>query len=197
MSGYTILSAVTKALQSILLEGFLQQPPLAAMVPNDSVIVFANPTETARNSSNRLSIWLYRVTENEFVKNQPPVRANGGHALTMPPLALNLHFLITPFGDSPEASLLLLGEVMQALYDNAIVIIKDDNDGVFEELRIMMSRLTLEELTRVWEALIEPYRLSICYEVRVMHIDSQRIMDGARVMDLTQALTTVSEGVSP
>ncbi len=187
MSSYTVLSAVSKALRNILWDAVRQDPALVGIVPSQSAIVFLNPTETARDSANRLSIWLYQVTENEFAKNQPSVRGNG-HGLVKPPLVLNLHFLMTPFGDTAEASLLLLGEVMQVLYDNAIVVLRDANDSVFEELRITMSRLTLEELTRVWEALIEPYRLSVCYEVRVMHIDSHRVTDPARVVDLTQAL---------
>jgi Pvc16 N-terminal domain len=194
MSSYNVLSVVNKALSSLLWDAISQDPTLSGIVPNQSAIVFSNPTETARQSSNRLSIWLYQVTENEFVKNQPVVRVNGGTGLALPPLTLNLHFLITPFGATPDANLLLLGELMHVLYDNAIVLIRDADNGVSEEMRIMLSRLTLEELTHVWYALMEPYRLSVCYEVRVMHIDSRRITDSARVFNLTQALGGVPQG---
>jgi hypothetical protein len=196
MSSYTVLSAVSKGLQSILWSAIRKELSLQNIVPSESAIVFLNPTDTAHDSSNRLSIWLYQVTENEFIKNQTPVRSNNGHGLMKPPLALNLHFLVTPFGDTAEASLLLLGKVMEVLYDNAIVILRDANDSVFEELRINMSRLTLEELSRVWEALIEPYRLSVCYEVRVMHIESQRALDGSRVVNLDQDYGTQTSGGS-
>ena len=184
MSSFTVLSAVSKALRSVLWEAISGELSLQTVVPSESAIVFLNPTITARDSANRLSIWMYQVTENEYLKNTPPVRVGPRHALSQPPLPVVLHFLVTPFGDTSEASLLLLGKVMEVLYDNAIIVMRDSNDQVFEELRITMSRLTLEELSRVWEALIEPYRLSVCYEVRVMHIDSHRSIESARVVDL-------------
>jgi hypothetical protein len=193
MSSFTVFSAVSKALRSVLWDAISQEAPLQSVVPNEAAIVFLNPTDTARDSSNRLSIWLYQVTENEFLRNAPPVRvdrsnppAAGGrdHRLAPPPLSVNLHFLVTPFGETPEGNLLLLGKVMEVFYDNANIIMVDENDNVFEELRIMISRLTLEELSRVWEALIEPYRLSVCYEVRVMDIDSRRVMSGARIVNV-------------
>jgi uncharacterized protein DUF4255 len=184
MSSFTVLSAVSKALRKVLWEAFQEELSLRSLVSSDLNIVFLNPTDTAKEASNRLSLWLYQVTENEFLKNAPPVRMGNGHGQVQPPLAVNLHFLITPFGDTSEASLLLLGKVMEVLYDNAIIVIRDSNDSVFEELRINLSRLTLEELSRVWEALIEPYRLSVCYEVRVMHIDSRRTLEGARVVNV-------------
>ena len=33
---------------------------------------------------------------------------------------------------------------------------------------------TIEELAEVWEAMQKPYRLSVCYEVRAVRIDSTR-----------------------
>jgi len=154
------------------------------IVTSEQDIVFSNPTETAKNSSQRLSIWLYQVTENEFLKNQP-ANTGGPHTVTRdPPLVLNLFFLITPFAPSRDFDLLLLGSTMQTLYDNPIVLLRRPLEQVFEDLRIVLCRLTLEELTRIWEALREPYRLSVCYQVRVTHIDSRRTSQTARVVEL-------------
>jgi hypothetical protein len=47
----------------------------------------------------------------------------------------------------------------------------------------VLARLTLEELTRVWEALREPYRLSVGYIVRVTRVESLRAVRNARVID--------------
>lgn len=193
MSSFTVLSAVSSALRSVLWEAIQDELSLQSIVPSESAIVFLNPTETGRGTSNRLSLWLYQVTENEFLKNAPPVRVEASHALAPPPLPLNLHFLVTPFAETPEACLLLLGKVMEVLYDNANIVVRDNSDNVFEELRIMMSRLTLEELSRVWEALIEPYRLSVCYEVRVMHIASRRVLNGARIVNVEQGYSQLPE----
>lgn len=193
MSNYAVIAAVSRALQQILWEAFESDPVIRTIINSDQEIIFRNPTETARDSANRLSLWLHQVNENEFVKNRPMLRANnngqngGKQQLKFPPLALNLFYLVTPFapqGD-PESEHLLLGATMQALYDNSIVFLQDRTQGaeIGEEIRIILSRLSLEELTRIWEALREPYRLSVCYEVRVTQIDSRRLPDRARIID--------------
>jgi hypothetical protein len=183
MSSYTILASVTKALRTVLWEACATDPAIRAIVGSEDAIVFTNPTETVRDSANRLSLWLYQVTENEFLKNQPPQHANG-HRLQETPLALNLFYLITPFAGSGPSDQLLLGLTMQTLYDNAILLLQRPTEGGFVELRLVLSRLSLEELTRIWEALREPYRLSICYEVRVTQIDSLRRSSAARVLQV-------------
>jgi len=193
MSSSRVLREVSRALQRILWDSFQVDPDITAnaIVTSEQDIVFSNPTETARNSANRLSLWLYQVTENEFQKNQP-VSPGGAHTLTRdPPLVLNLFFLVTPFAPSREFDLLLLGTTMQTLYDSPIVLLRNPQEEVFEDLRIVLCRLTLEELTRIWEALREPYRLSVCYQVRVSHIDSRRTSHGARVVELTGEYATV------
>jgi hypothetical protein len=180
-----VLAAASEALRRILWESFDADPVIRPIVGSESAIVFTNPTQTARDSANRLSLWMYQITENEFLKNQPGQRADNGHnSMPETPLALNLYYLITPFAPSGEADHLLLGLTMQTLYDNAIVHLRRPADNIAEELRIIFCRLSLEELTRIWEALREPYRLSVCYQVRVMRIDSRRAAEKARVVDV-------------
>jgi hypothetical protein len=183
MSSYMVMAEVSRALQSILWDAFSQDNDIRSVVPSRNVIVFTNPTETVRDSANRLSLWLYQVTENEFLKNQPRLRGDNGNREQFPPMALNLFYLVTPFAPSGDWDQLLLGKTMQVLYDNAIVVLANAVDRVWEELRIIFSRLSLEELTRIWDALREPYRLSVCYQVRVTRIDSQRQVENARIIE--------------
>jgi hypothetical protein len=185
VSGYLVIDAVSNALRRILWEEFDADTVVRPLVGAEAAIVFRNPTETARDSANRLSLWLYQITENEFVKNAPPVRANGAEATRPTPLALNLFYLITPFGPTGEADHVILGKTMQTFYDNATVILRDQVSDIAEELRIVFCRVTLEELTRVWESLREPYRLSVCYQARVVRIDSQKTMGSARVLEFS------------
>jgi hypothetical protein len=184
MSSYKVISEVSKKLRELLWRAFEAEPEInPTILGNEEAIVFSNPTQAARDSANRLSLWLYQITENEFMKNQPPSRANGLQTLQFPPMALNLYYLVTPFATDGESDHLLLGKTLQALYDNANVLLQDPGDEVFEELRIIFCRLTLEELTRIWEALREPYRLSVCYQVRVLRVESQRRTEQARVVE--------------
>ena len=196
MSDYLVLDAVSKALRQILWDEFNADGVIRPIVGSEAAVVFSNPTDTARDSSNRLSLWLYQITENEHVKNQPMLRAavqpppppppSGRaprQAAQYPPMALNLYFLVTPFAQSEEANHLLLGKTMQVLYDNAIIFLEDTASNIFEELRVIFCRLSLEELTRIWESLREPYRLSVCYLIRVTRIDSRRTPESGLVME--------------
>jgi hypothetical protein len=197
MSSYRVIARVSTTLKEILWAAYSEDGEIRTIVGNDKeqAIVFKNPTETAKKSANKLSLWLYQITENEFLKNQPMLRAAGNgnvnqHQQTQfPPLALNLFYLVTPFasrdGDDGRADHRLLGKTMEVLYDNAMILVEDETEEIAEELRVVFCRLTLEELTRVWEALREPYRLSVCYQIRVTRIDSQRAPERGRVLAQT------------
>lgn len=202
MSDYSVIAAASDALRRIVWEDFNTDATIRNMVDGQSAIVFSNPTETRRDTANRLSIWLYRIAENEFLKNQPmqrPVLRGGlpgarvDTRLQPTPLALNLFYLVTPFGPSGDADHLLLGRTMRVLYDNAIVELRNDDVGIAEELRIALCQLTLEELTRIWEALQEPYRLSVCYQVQVTRIDSTRQPGVARVVERRTDFSTSAD----
>jgi Pvc16 N-terminal domain len=195
MSDYGVLAAVSAALRELLWTAYDPDPVINPIVGSEAAIVFSNPTVAAADSANRLSLWLYQVTENEFLKNEPPERVNTD-TLRFTPLPLNLCYLLTPMTSSGEADHLLLGKSMQVLYDNAIVLMRDTVSNVFEELRIVFARLTLEELTRIWESLQEPYRLSVAYQVRVTRIDSLREQETARVVDRVAGYGPYEPGVA-
>lgn len=182
MSSDLVLSDVSNQLKTLIRQKFDEAYPTGE-APE---IVFRPPSGGTDPSSNRLSLWLYQVAENEFVKNQPPVRLSGngagnGARLRVAPLALNLYFLVTPFGSSAEKDQVMLGRVMRVLFDNAIVPMRTSSSAA--ELRISLCRFSLEEHTRIWDALREPYRLSLCYQVRVTTIDSDRIRSHGQVVE--------------
>jgi hypothetical protein len=78
---------------------------------------------------------------------------------------------------------------MQVLYDNSTIVLRDPANNIAEELRVILCNLNLEQLTRIWEALQQPYRLSICYQIRVTQIDSRRTSINARIIERS-ALTS-------
>ena len=194
MSDYTVVAQVSDALRRILWAEFSADKTTLQIVGAEAAVVLRNPTETARDSANRLSLWLYQMTENEFMKNQPPLRGEDPQLTHFPPLALNFYYLITPFATSGEGDHLLLGKTMQVLYDNSTLLLRDPTNNIAEELRIILCNLSLEQLTRIWEALQQPYRLSVCYQVRVSRVDSRRTNTTARVIDRNLAL---SPGLQP
>lgn len=183
-----VLAAVSDGIRRILWNSFAADPTVRPLVGTEEAIVFLNPTQTARDSGNRVSLWLYLIAENEFAKNAPPLRV-ADNQQQFPPLALDLYYLLTPFGPSGEADLLILGRAMQALYDSARTTLINASAQVAEDLSINLFRRTLDELSRVWEALQEPYRLSVCYQVRITRVDSTLTETVNPVLELTASYT--------
>jgi hypothetical protein len=144
-----------------------------------------NPSETAQDTQRRLSFWLYQVQENEFVRNQPMARVpQQDELVAFPPLPLNLFYLLTPSTNSMEGDQMVLGRSMQIFHDNAVVLLESaEQPGTAEELHVKLCQRDLRELAEVWEALQQPYRLSVCYEVRLTRIDSLRTQQTGRIRE--------------
>lgn len=188
MSDYRLIRDVTNGLRLLLEEEFAVAVP---EIDPALKVTTTPPPDGATSPEGNLSFWLYHVTENEFVKNQPlinraPPDANSAgaqHNARIPPLAINLYYLLTPLAESKSLKdHEQLGKAMEVLYDNAIVFLRAGNQTL-HELRISLCRMTLEEHTRVWDALRAQYRLSVCYQVRVARIDSRRQRVSGRVIE--------------
>jgi hypothetical protein len=123
-----------------------------------------------------LSVWLYQVRRNPDLLNEPPRRISPTEVLA-PELPIDLYYLLTPIYTSTEGEQALLGTVLQTFNDNAIVTGSDlaaPLDPTTDQLRVSLEALTLEEITRVWMALEEPYQLSVSYHVQLVQISSAR-----------------------
>src|SRR5215471_9573961 len=112
MSSFHAIWTVSRTLQRLLWDEFRIDHAFDNIVGSEAAIVLSNPTDVQSDSANAISLWLYQVTENEYVKNQPPTRANGDNTARVAPLALNLFYLITPFAGPPaESDQLVLGKI--------------------------------------------------------------------------------------
>lgn len=136
----------------------------------------------------KLNLYLYQVLENPFTKNLPAYAVDES-TLVPPPLSLRLYYLLTPYASDPLSAHKVLGDAMQIFYDNGIIT----EDRLTEPLRLVTDKLSvvllstkLEDLTRIWNALQTPYRLSVGYEVRVVPIESARSEHVSRVTGRTQ-----------
>jgi hypothetical protein len=184
MSGLTVIELATRRLRRVIWEqGFAGEAP--GPLPDEASITLGHPADPAANQGARLSLWLYRISENEFVRNRPlaplpedPLR------LVWPPLPLNLFYLLTPVGGSEETRQQLLGRAMHALGDNPVVHLEDANAGtVRDELHLTLCRVSLEDTTRIWEALQIPFRLAVSYEARLVRLSSERQVPVSRIRD--------------
>jgi hypothetical protein len=180
MSKYTIIAGVGETLVGVLLAEMpsANDVNLRDIIKDKSNISLESPfdLEEGQEANARLSVYLYRVAEDAVSKNQFPVPGNGNR-LRPPPLVLDLYYLITPRLGTARDHHIVLGKVLQVFYDRAIL---EGGDlagliaGADLQLRVILNTVTLEETTRVWQAMEMSYRLSVCYLVRVVPIDSQR-----------------------
>jgi hypothetical protein len=145
------------------------------------------------------NVFLYQVTPNAALRNADlPTRTTSGDLRRRPQLGLDLHYLISFYGD--EAILepqRLLGGAVGALHGrprvtkDAIQAIIDASAGAdvtdprrylgdtdlseqIERVTLTPLPLNLEQLSRLWSTLFRvPYVLSVAYEASVVLVESQ------------------------
>jgi len=172
MSDFTAVRAVTETLFGILQAGITNSADQQLQgVPID----LRSPKEMREdNGATGVSLWLYRITRDADFLNRPPERISPNQ-YRRSVLPLHLYYLVTPLVVKPEDRQTLIGRVLQLFNDNSTLsgaLLADSLAGSQEAFRVTLETLTLEELTRVWHSLAEPYDLSVSYEVQVVSIDS-------------------------
>jgi len=184
MSDYTVIAELGDSLVSLLFSELNADPQISGLIDSEDRISLESPADLESNNSVRLSMYLYRILENAYAKNQYPVEGTGAKR-RKPPLALDLYYLLTPLVGTPREQQIVLGKAMQVLYDRAILESADLAGSLGtsgEEIRLVLNPVSLEELTRVWQALEIAYRLSVCYVARVIIVDSEQQQFGQPIV---------------
>lgn len=117
-----------------------------------------------------VTLFLYRVSVNEHLRNES--RPEGP-----PPLALDLHYLLTVWADSVDVEHRLMAWVMLRLHMHKALSASDLTPagawGPDDLVQIIPAEISHEDLARLWDALRRPYRPSLTYVARVVCIDVQ------------------------
>jgi hypothetical protein len=176
MADYTIIAGVGEAIAAVLWEEMHADPQVNPLIDGENRISLESPADLDGNDTVRLSIYLYRIVEDAYSKNRLPVNDGRGR-LQKPPLTLDLYYLVTPLLGQPHEQQIVLGKTMQVLYDRPTLEGTDlaaPLQAAGEVVRVILNPVTLEETTRVWQALERSYRLSVCYVARVALVNSTR-----------------------
>ncbi|HXU68335.1 MAG TPA: DUF4255 domain-containing protein [Polyangia bacterium] len=185
MSNSFAIAAVTATLRNLLDQ---VKAPLPIDPPGDSELADAHctarPPDKARSSEdqNQLNLFLYQTVPNAAMRNlDMPGQTQPGET-GMPPLAINLYYLLTAYGKNFDDVLShrLLGRAMSILHDRALLMPGDiqialtNNDAwrQIERIRITPHAMSTEEISKLWAVFQTPYRVSSAYEVSVVLIDS-------------------------
>jgi hypothetical protein len=182
MSNVLAIAATTRTLRNLLLA---QMPTLDAELSDLEVTL--QPPDVARKgiSKAQLNLFLYQVVANAAWRNLDlPGQVRAGETAP-PPLALNLHYVITAWGrgesDIDALSHRVLAAAMSTLHDRGVLDGNDirnalaDNDlaNQIERVRVTPLPQSVDELSRLWTAFQTNYRTSAAYEAAVVLIDSQ------------------------
>jgi hypothetical protein len=197
MSDFHAIGGVSETLRSLLLDRMDLPGELAGAALR---VTIGTPRSDVQNQfttaeTPRVNLFLFRVVENGWLKNQEIPGHNNPSAYGHPPLSLDLHYLLTAYGTRETASNFqeslshfLLGSAMRVLHDHAIVdddlltvrdpvgtrLLHDSLRGEFEKIKLSLEPVTLEDLSKVWTALTQPYRVSAAYHVSVVRVESRR-----------------------
>jgi hypothetical protein len=180
MSDGHVLQEVGRYLRGLLFAGLRGNDDLGSKFSTVNSISLGSPAQLTdgdlSTTSVLLSLYLYQIQPNGQLNNQALIPYGDGRT-HYPPLSLDLYYLLTPLSKSPEDDLAILGRAMQILAANPTL------SGDFLSSRLQPSRgearLTLhpidsEERSRIWSAFTKPYRLSVCYKLQNISIDSER-----------------------
>jgi hypothetical protein len=144
-----------------------------------------------------VNLYLYQVTPNVAWRNADvPTRRPGGDLVQQPRVAIDLHYLLTFYGD--DAALepqRLLGSAVRSLHEQPVLarrkirsvidaaiagdpqhyLATADLDADVELVKFTPLSLNLEELSKLWSVFFQTaYSLSIAYQGTVVLIESSR-----------------------
>ena len=187
MSNTLAIAAVTATLRDLL--NRVAQPTGIDPNPDPDIAdttCTTKPPSQARGGEgqNQLNLFLYRTAASPTHRNQELPGRGRPLETALPPLALDLFYLVTAYGKNNDDLLAhrVLGRAMSLLHDRALLMpgeidaaLKNSDLGKqIERVRVSPQPLSTEELSRLWAIFQTPYRISASYQVSVVLIDSNR-----------------------
>jgi hypothetical protein len=172
------ISFVTKALRALV----------ASQMTSGSLVTLLPPGEDPPTGSG-VNLYMYRTNESPYLKNVDwPGDRSGAPSRPEPALSLELFYLLTPFAARPQpndvedAAHRMLGQAMLVLHEHPIlnrvhlpgfdanVALPDFLLNSYEDIRIRLHPVSMDELSKIWSTIGKPYRLSVAYEVTLVQL---------------------------
>ncbi len=191
MSAHTIINDVSLELRSRIFAAMNSAVGVTLGFTDESTNIVLEPPHDSPDNNTRLSLYLYHIGINNTQRNQNKLAQPGrDDELRSPPLPLELKYLATPVDDE-ESNQLVMGRLLQFVYDNPRIDSLDNQPignsfgGGSPTLRILPDLLNVEQLSQLWNAFNQPYRLSLAFQVDIVTVDSANAPEIApRVTDL-------------
>lgn len=203
MAGFAGIAAAGKSIEMLLNANFEELQPLDPPPPappgkkTKAVLVRANdfdPTKVATTiGSPAVSIFLYRV---DFNKATRAAWSATSESDGRSHLALDLHYLLTPWGANAEEEHRILGRAMQILETTPIfngpLLHSSGEWDSGESIQVVLEDVSTEAVMRMFDSLPTDYRLSVPYIARVMRLDGTRVDPQGRVITAITGITATT-----
>jgi hypothetical protein len=189
MSNHLAIAAVTATLRRQLQSALDGDVPL---VPNAKVTSVRPSAPSGDLPSPGVNVFLYQVTPNTALRNADlPTRDGSGAILRRPTEALDLHYILSFYGDDKKLEpQRLLGSTVRALHSQPVLtrdmvqamladplfsfLAGSDLPEAIERLRITPTSFSLEEMSKLWSIFLQtPYVLAVAYSVSVVGIAAE------------------------
>ena len=207
MSDYLAVAGVSAVLKWVLYDA-LMSGPTTILGGGLSGISALSPDliATGADEQPQVNLFMYYASRNSSYRNVGlPSLDDQGNRLSNPPLALNLHYLVSAYGKNEFDAEILLGWAMQVLHENPILPRQTIQDKLAEmvtgasvpelqliatttlasqteHIKITPESLSNEEISKLWMAFSTHYRPTTSYQISVVLIqETQPFQSNLRV----------------
>lgn len=182
MGSYAIIAETGEALVELLRRRIGQR--VDAIDVDRTRIALASPNSIEEESDVRLSVYLYSLSKNDVLNTRHRDYDQGTETAQDPPLALDLHYLVTAYPAGGNGNLTpetldqhrILGLAVQTLNDNGLIDGTEFGNGRFDrDVSITLQTDTSEEAMDIWFNAVGEmsYHLSVAYTVGPVMVDSR------------------------
>jgi hypothetical protein len=189
MSNFLAIATVTATLSQIMQES-------ANEVMSGVSVTTMRPESVGNDPDPGINIFLYHVLPNPTLRNfDLPTRDSDGNPIARPQAALNLHYLLTFYGNEVDLEpQRLMGNAVSFLHAQPVLtsetiraaleartggsadhyLYGSDLAQQVEQIKFVPLSVNLEELSKLWSIFFQiPYSLSLAYKASVVLIERE------------------------
>jgi len=192
MSSALAFASVSAVLREILQDALIDHGVSTIVAGADVTAVSPDQVAPGNSAPTGINLFCYAVSTNHGWRNVDLPSQNGsGQRLTNPPLALDLHYLVTAYGTDDFHAEVLLGHAMHRLHEVPVLerdtirsILQDPgilsghlaDSGLADQVelvKITPEVMSVEEISKLWTAIGGDYRPSAAYGASVVLIQAE------------------------
>ncbi len=187
-------------------EALRRQVTVAGILQEDQIF-FNAPNEQPAKTRPYLLIYLYQTIENEFLRNYDPPpayisedgRVRAVAELEFPPVVLDLHYMMIPYGNDPAREIMLTAALKRLFRDRSVVppeYLPADMQDV--QIRTVTQNMDLAAMHQLWALFPQTnYKLSLYYIVTPVVLPSDEPFALSRNIDTDLTYYEIPRGGHP